>query len=89
MGQLAQDKAVLCKTQIEQAVRLVDCDDPDTVRLENALFEVVDDASRRANDDIDPFFEDSGLFLVVDPADDLGEGQAGVRSDQHGLFVNL
>ncbi len=88
--QFAKDKThIPRKPEIEQAVGFVDDYHLDSGGFEDALFEIVDDATGCADDHIDTLFQGLGLLLIINTADDLGEAQSGVRADQHGLFVNL
>ena len=41
------------------------------------LLEVIDDAARRTDEDVDALFEHAALLLVIHAAEDDGELQAG------------
>ena len=58
-------------------------------QVEHMLFEIVDDASRRADQHVDAFLEHAALLLVIDSAEHDGELEAGVFADGLGVGVDL
>ena len=58
-------------------------------QVEHVLLEVVDDAARRADQDVDAFLEVAALLLVVDAAEREAELQARVVAEHLGVVVDL
>ena len=56
---------VLDEAEVEHAVGFVENRHLDLVELEHALLEVVDDAARRADQDVDAVLDRLALLLVV------------------------
>ena len=85
-----QDEAdVLDEAQIEHAVRFVQDGDLDVTQIEDTLLEIVDDATGRADQDVDPLFQNPPLLLVVDAAEHDGELETRKFGDAFGVRMNL
>ncbi len=84
-----QKSHIFFKTQIQQPVGFVDDRDADVLGFENSLALVIDDAARGTDDDVRSFPEGIGLFLIVDSADEVMNGQPAVSADPAGFLVNL
>ena len=90
MRQAPQDEAdVLDEAQIEHAVCFVEDGDLDMAQIEDMLLEVVDDAPGRADQDVDPLFQNAPLLLVVHAAEHDGELEAGEFGDAFRIRMNL
>ena len=77
------------EAEIEHAVRLVEHEHLHAAQIEHVLLEEIDDAARRADQDIDARFERPALFVVVDAAEGEAERQAGVLPEDLGVVVDL
>ena len=89
-GCAAQDVAdVGDEAEIEHAVGFVEHQHLDAAQVEHVLLEEVDQAPRRADQDVDPRLERAALLLVVDPAECETEREPGVLAEDLGVAVNL
>ena len=69
---------ILDEAEIKHAVGFVENGNLDLVELEHALLEVVDDATGRANQQVDAVFQGPALFLVIRAAERDADLEPGV-----------
>jgi hypothetical protein len=77
------------EAEIEHAVGLVEDRDLRVAQVEDALLEVVDEASRGADEHVYAVFEVAALLLVVDAPINDRVPEAGVSAEHLGITVNL
>ena len=88
--QAAQDVAdVGDETQIKHAIGFIEHHDLRMTQVIYALFEIIDDATGRADQHIDAIGKLAALLVVVDPAEHHGEWQAGVAAEHGRVLVYL
>jgi hypothetical protein len=61
----------------------------DGLQAQDRLLEQVDDAPRRADEDVDALLQGGTLFVVAAAAVDEPHAQAGVLAQQHCILVDL
>jgi len=89
-GHAPQQKTdVVDETQIEHAVGLVEHHDLDGLEIEHMLFEVIDDAARRADQNVHALFQLLALTVIPGAAIDQAQTQPGVRHQQQCVLVDL
>ncbi len=79
----------LMKPEIEHAVGLVQHQHLDRAQVEHVLLEVVDDATGRADQDVDAVLDGLALAVVAGAAVDHANLEAGVRGQHAGILVDL
>jgi hypothetical protein len=80
---------ILDESEVEHAIRFVQHGDFDFVQLENTLLEVVDDAARRANEDIDTTLNYASLLFVIRTTVRQSDLEACVLTEQLGVLRDL
>ena len=89
-GQPPQQEAdVLDEAEVEHAVGLVEHHHLHVAQVEDVLAEEVDDAARRADQDVDARRERAALLVVVHAAEGEAEREAGVLHEDLGVAMDL
>ena len=78
---------ILDEAEVEHAVGLVE--DGDLVQLEDALLEIVDDAARRADQDIDAVLQYLALFVVIGATKCKADLQSRMAAENLGVLGYL
>ena len=81
---------VLDEAEIEHAIGLVEDEHLDAAQAENALLVEIDDAPRRADQDVDAGGEHLTLFVVICAAERQAERERQVLAERHrvGVYLN-
>ena len=77
------------EAEIEHAIGFVEYDGLCFAQFEDVLLEVIDDASRRADQDIDTALEVTALLLVIHATINHGDAQPRVLTELYRVLVNL
>ena len=89
-GQLAQDVAdVDDEAEVEHAIGFIEHDGLDEAGVEHMLLVVIDDAARRADQDVHAVLELAALFFIVHAAEHHGHAELRVLAEQHRVLVDL
>ena len=80
---------VLDEAEIEHAIGLVEHHHLDALEVEDMLLVVVDQASRRTDQDVDPARQFVALLLIAGAAIDHGRAQTRVLGQRQGVLVDL
>ncbi len=90
LGQAAHEEAhVLDEAEVEHAIGLVDHHDLDRAEREDVLLEIVDQATRRRDDDVDAAAQHVALLVVVDAAVDQRGLESGTATDALEILLDL
>ncbi len=80
---------VLDEAEVEHAVGFIEHGDLDLIELENALFEVIDDAPGRADQDIDAGFDGPALLFVSGAAESQRNFESRMLAEDLGIVGDL
>ena len=80
---------VLDEAEIEHTISFIQHHHFDAVQLEHSLLEIVDDAARRADQDINAIFNNSALFFIISAAIRQADAETGVFSKLFGVLRDL
>ena len=80
---------VLDEAEIEHAIGLVEDEHLHAAQAENALLVEIDDAPRRADQDVDAGGEHRTLFVVIRAAERQAERERQVLAERHRVGVHL